>query len=124
MLYGNDMDLSDNPYEWGLINMLIRLKRNIFRKESLKKIKDKGINRKLMGVKINTKSMEVHNKIPIFNLKNDLIGNLRSAAYSPKFDKIVGIAMVNKDFWEAGKKFNIRTNDELIQGEICNLPIV
>ena len=123
--YGNDMDLSDNPYECGF-DKYVNLDSNVtfLGKESLKKIKDKGINRKLMGVKINTKSMEIHNKIPIFSLKNDLIGNLRSAAYSPKFDKIVGIAMVNKDFWEAGKKFNIRTNDELIQGEICNLPIV
>ena len=60
-----------------------------------------------MGVKINTKSMEIHNKIPIFSLKNDLIGNLRSLAYSPKFDKIVGIAMVNKDFWEAGKNLTL-----------------
>ena len=34
----------------------------------------------------------------MLDLKNNEIGQVRSAAYYPKFNKVVGIAMVKKDF--------------------------
>ncbi len=122
--YGNDMDLNDNPFECGF-DKYINLESDIvfLGKESLKKIKQNGIKRKLMGVKIEMDSIEVNSEIFLFNPKNELIGDLRSGAYSPKFDKVVGIAMINKDFCSIGQKFNIKLKDKLISGEICDLPI-
>ncbi len=122
--YGNDMDLNDNPYECGF-DKYINLESDIMflGKESLKKIKEKGIGRKLMGVKINTTSIEVYSKLPLYSSKNNLIGDLRSGAYSPQFDKVVGIAMINKDFCTVGQQFNVKYNEKFIKGEICNLPI-
>ena len=65
-------------------------------KERLKRIQKEGIKKKLMGVKINTKSISLSKSLPIsFNKK--VIGELRSGAYSPKFDKVVGIAMIQKE---------------------------
>ena len=123
--YGSDMDIFDNPFECGF-DKYVDLKSDIvfFGKESLKKIKEKGISRKLMGVKIETKSVNVSQSIPMLDLKNNEIGQLRSAAYSPKFNKVVGIAMVKKEFCNISEKFEIKFNNNKIYGEICNLPIL
>ena len=122
--YGNDMDLNDNPYECGF-DKYINLESDIMflGKEKLKKIKEEGINRKLMGVKIDTSSINISKTIPIFKENSEIIGELRSAAYSPKFKKIVGIAMVKKNFCHNTQKFQIKLNNNLTPGEICNLPI-
>ena len=60
----------------------------------------------------------------MLNLNKDEIGELRSAAYSPKFKKIVGIAMIKKDFCIISEKFQIKLKNTTLTGEICNLPIL
>ena len=122
--YGNDMDINDNPYECGF-DKYVNLESDIIflGKESLKKIKEKGINRKLMGIKLETNSLDVLQTIPMFDLKNKQIGEIRSAAYSPKFKKVVGIAMIKTDYCNEKNKFQIKFNNSLITGEICSLPI-
>ena len=42
-----------------------------------------------------------------------MIGDLRSGAYSPQFDKVVGIAMINKDFCTVGQQFNVKYNEKV-----------
>ena len=58
------------------------------------------------------------------NNENKEIGRLRSAGFSPKFEKIVGIAMINKDFWKVSQKFKINIDGNSTHGEICDLPIL
>ena len=93
-------------------------------RENLIKIKEKGIKKKLMGVKIESKSIDVSQGIPMLDLKENEVGQLRSAAYSPKFNKVVGIAMIEKNFWAISKKFKINIDGNYVSGETCNLPIV
>ena len=122
--YGNDMLISDNPFECGF-EKLVHLNDNVefIGKDSLKKILKNGIKRKLMGVKINSDTLNL-NSIDLLNKKNQIIGNLRSAAFSPTFKKIVGIAMINKEYCKNNEIFNINLNDNLIDGEVCELPII
>ena len=122
--YGNDMLISDNPFECGF-EKLVHLNDNVefIGKDSLKKILKNGINRKLMGVKINSDTLNL-NSVDLFNKKKQIIGNLRSAAFSPTFKKIVGIAMINKEYCKNNEIFNINLNDNLIDGEVCELPII
>ena len=72
-------------------------------KESLKKIKNKGITRKLMGVKIDTNELSLSNN-ELLDINNQVVGELRSAAFSPKIDKIVGISMMRKEFCKISSK--------------------
>ena len=122
--YGNDMDLRDNPFECGF-DKYVDLESDIvfLGKENLKKIKTNGVKRKLMGLKIEAKTISFTNWLPIVDDQNNDIGQLRSAAYSPKFKKIVGIAMIKKEFCEDGKKIQIKLNTNLAKGEVCNFPI-
>ena len=123
--YGSDMDIFDNPFECGF-DKYVDLDSDILflGKDSLKKIRKKGVKRKLMGVKIDAKSIDVTNGIPVFDLENKEIGQLRSAAFSPKFKKVVGIAMITTNFCDVSQKFKIMLNKNLIDGEICSLPIL
>ena len=122
--YGNDMLISDNPFECGF-EKLVHLNDNVefLGKDSLKKILKNGIKRKLMGVKINSDTLNLTSE-DLLNKKKQIIGNLRSAAFSPTFKKIVGIAMINKEYCKNNEIFNINLNDNLIDGEVCELPII
>ena len=122
--YGNDMLISDNPFECGF-EKLVHLNDNVefIGKDSLKKILKNGIKRKLMGVKINSDTLNL-TSVDLLNKKKQIIGNLRSAAFSPTFKKIVGIAMINKECCKKNEIFNINLNDNLIDGEVCELPII
>ena len=56
MSYGNDMDLRDNPFECGF-DKYVDLESDIvfLGKENLKKLRQNGVKRKLMGLKIEAK---------------------------------------------------------------------
>ena len=122
--YGNDMLITDNPYECGF-EKLIHLDRNIdfLGKEKLKKIRDQGIKKKLIGVKININQLDLTD-VDLFNKNREIIGELRSAAFSPKFKKIVGIAMVKIDYCKNNETFSMNIDNKSVDGEICNLPII
>ena len=122
--YGSDIDNNDNPLECGF-DKYVDLDSDIvfLGKENLIKIKNNGIKRKLMGVKIDIDKIDVSEEIPLFDSGNKVIGQLRSGAFSPKFQKIVGIAMIKKVFYKTSLKFKIKLEEKLVSGEICNLPI-
>jgi len=123
--YGNDMDNGDNPLECGLdkyVNLDTGV--NFLGKDKLKEVKEKGITRKLMGVVIEAKEINVSKSIELTNEKNSKIGELRSGVYSPHFKKVIGIAMLDKPFFEASQKFKISINGGVFEGKVCDLPFI
>ena len=121
---GNDFDNNDNPYECGF-EKYIDIKSDIdyLGKNALTQIFKKGIERKLMGVKIDLDKIEMTEEKPLFNGKN-LIGHLRSAVYSPHFKKVVGIAMIKKNYWDKKTTFELEINNKKNKGIICSLPLI
>jgi len=122
--YGNDFDNSDNPYECGF-GQYIDIESDIdyLGKNALIKISKAGIKRKLMGVKIELNKIEMSEERLLQN-GNSLLGYLRSAAYSPHFKKVVGIAMIKKEYWDKKTSFELEINGKKSKGSICDLPIV
>jgi len=122
---GNDFDNNDNPFECGF-DKYIDLDTDIefIGKKELKKIKSKGISRKLMGIKIDAKSINVSASMEIKDLNNNQIGELRSGAFSPHFKKVVGIAMVNKPFWKVSQICQIEIDGIFFKGKLCELPFI
>tara|TARA_B100001996_G_scaffold265142_1_gene206921 strand:- start:61 stop:1239 length:1179 start_codon:yes stop_codon:yes gene_type:complete len=133
--YGNDMERwKDTPYECGL-DKLVDIKSDItyLGKSALRQKKKDGIIQKIMGVKIDLDHIEM--KFNRYKLEyplrtGGLLGNskpmgyLRSAVYSPRFKKVVGIAMINKPYWKEGQTFTLTHNSLVIgKGKVCNLPM-
>ncbi len=123
--YGNDMDNNDNPLECGLEKYVhLDTEVSFLGKSKLKKVKKDGINKKLMGVMIETKEINVPKSIDLFNDQNFKIGELRSGVYSPHFKKVIGIAMLNKPYFIDSQAFKISMNDSTFEGKVCDLPFI
>ena len=122
--YGNDFDLNDNPLECGF-DKYVNLDSDIqfLGKEKLIQIKSEGIKKKLMGVKIDHNKINVSKAIDI-TVNSKRIGELRSGVYSPTFDQVIGIAMIDKPFFEINTKVEIIINNETKDGVLCNIPFV
>ena len=122
--YGNDIDNNDNPLECGF-DKYVNLDSDVkfLGKEKLKKIKLEGINKKIMGVQVETNQINMTDSLDLKNEKNEKIGELRSACYSPKFKKVVGIAMMQKKFWNNSQSFKIDINGNTFSGKVCDLPL-
>ena len=123
--YGNDMDNNDNPFECGF-DKFINLDSDVIflGKKNLKKIKSDGIKRRLMGVQINSKEINVSGSIDLKDENNIKIGELRSGCYSPHFGKVIGIAMIKKPFWKASQTIKIEINKQTFDGKVCDLPFI
>ena len=123
--YGNDMDNNDNPFECGF-DKYICLDNGIdyLGKKALQNIKKKGIQKKIMGVKIDLDEINLTKEEKLLDDKNNVIGFLRSAAFSPKFKKVVGIVMIKSKYCNDLQKFKLNINDKSVSGIVCNLPIL
>ena len=121
--YGNDFDLNDNPLECGF-DKYVNLDSDVIflGKKKLKQIKSDGINKKLMGVKINLDKINMSQSIDLTDNENNIIGEMRSAVFSPTFKKVIGIAMFKKPYWDVGLEFNINIEGVSTKGTICNIP--
>ena len=122
--YGNDMDINDNPLECGL-EKFVNLDTNIefLGKDNLIKIKNSGIEKKLMGVKINLDKINLRSAINL-TIDDKIIGEIRSAVFSPTFNKVIGIAMINKPYFTNKGNFDIFIDSKKYVGEICDIPFV
>ncbi len=123
--YGNDFDNQDNPFECGF-EKYVNLDSDVvfLGKEKLKKIKLNGIKRKLMGVQIETNEINLSGSVNIMNSDGNLIGDLRSACYSPHFKKVIGIAMINEPFCKVSEIGKLEINGKNIVVKVCELPFI
>ena len=123
--YGNDMDNNDNPYECGF-DKYINIDSDVIflGKEKLKKIKSEGIKRKLMGVKLDLDAISLTGSLNLTDDQNNIIGELRSACYSPYFKKVIGIAMMKKSHWNVDQKVKASINGDICSGKVCDLPFI
>ena len=107
--YHADADINTNPFELGydrLVNLDSDI--NFIGKEALKKIKDEGISRKQVGLKIDGEPLKAPNTTFWPILKNaKQIGKVTSAAYSPRLKKNIALAMVDINFSDIGTRLEI-----------------
>ena len=121
---GNDFDNDDNPFECGFDKYIdIESDIHYLGKKALVQISKKGIKRKLMGVKIDLDTIEMMEECPLQNGKS-LVGHLRSAVYSPYFKKVIGIAMIKKEYWDKNTPFELEIGNKKTKGTICDLPLI
>ena len=77
-----------------------------------------------MGVKIDHNKIDMYCEKTLLDDKNDIVGYVRSAAYSPTFKKVIGIAMINKPYWNSKDQFKIDINEKIFLGTACDLPFI
>jgi aminomethyltransferase len=111
--YHADADINTNPFELGL-DRLVNLdgEINFIGKEALKKIKQKGIKRKQVGLELDCKPLKGPNTTfwSIYN-NDEVIGKITSAVYSPRLKKNIALAMIVIKYSNIGGKFKVKNND-------------
>ena len=123
--YGNDFDNNDNPFECGFDQYVsLDSEVNFLGKENLKKVKSDGIKKKLMGIKIDAKEVSISGSLDLKDENGDIIGELRSACYSPHFEKVIGIAMIKKPYCDVTQIVKVDVNGNICTGNVCDLPFI
>ena len=123
--YGNDFDNNDNPFQCGFDKYVdLETDINFLGKDKLKKIKEKGIDRKLIGVQIDLTKILLTSSLNIKNNDGNIIGELRSACYSPHFKKVIGIAMIKEPYCKASSSGIIEIDGNSLALKVCDLPFI
>ncbi len=122
--YGCDMKLENNPFEVGLDYLVdLKKKSDYIGKKALKRIKARGVKRKLVGVEIsgdptyewnwdsgieNAPGWDTGDLWPITH-NGTRIGHLTKAYFSPKLKKNIGRAMVPVKYSKEGTALTLET---------------
>ena len=123
--YGNDFDNNDNPFECGFDQYVsLDSEVNFLGKENLKKVKSDGIQKKLMGIKLDAKEVSLSGSLDLKDENGNIIGELRSACYSPHFEKVIGIAMIKKPYCDVTQIVKVDVNGNICTGNVCDLPFI
>jgi dimethylsulfoniopropionate demethylase len=120
--YGNDMNMNDTPFECGLDPFVsFNEKINYLGKSTLQEQKEKGVTRSLVGLKLQINKISLSKTISIFQ-NEQLIGDLRSACFSPKFQCCLGIAMIDISHQNYSEPLNLVIDGQEITAEITSIP--
>lgn len=116
------MDMNDTPLECGLDSFVsFNPELEYLGKASLQKQKDEGVTRSLVGLFLDLEEISVTQHLPIKN-QGQIIGTLRSACFSPYFNKCLGIAMVEKPYQNFEDDLTLLINGNQISAKMTTLP--
>ena len=122
--YHADADIHTNPFEMGL-ERLVSLDSdiNFIGKKALIEIQKKGIKRQQIGLEIEGESLTGPNTIfwEIF-CDDKIIGKVTSAVFSPRLEKNIALAMVDKNYTEIGMKLLVEIYGVLRDAIIVEKP--
>jgi glycine cleavage system aminomethyltransferase T len=132
LAYGADMWLDTNPYEVELgYEWMVDLEQeaDFIGKEALRRIKEEGIKRKLVGVEIGGDRLGSYidgSMIDFFPVtaNGERIGKVTSACYSPRLEKNIGYAMVPIEFAEPGTELEVETPSEKTSAFVVEKPFI
>ena len=77
-----------------------------------------------MGVHIDTNKINLTKSLKLKNDKGNIIGDLRSACYSPHFKKVIGIAMINEPYCKASTTGMLEIEGNSLSVKVCDLPFI
>ena len=83
-----------------------------------------SIYHKSVFYKIDIDEISVTGSLDLTDDNNNVIGELRSACYSPHFKKVIGIAMMQKEYWNPEQNIKVVVNGHNCVGKVCDLPFI
>ncbi|MBX2839709.1 MAG: dimethylsulfoniopropionate demethylase [Gammaproteobacteria bacterium] len=123
--YGNDMTRDNNPLEMGLSRFCsMDDSVNYLGREALRRIASEGVQREIRAVVFEGEPCPAcATRWPV-TVNGQQVGAITSAAWSPRLKANVGLALIDRDFWESGQPVDVWTNDSVQwSGRIGGLPL-
>lgn len=121
-LYGNDIDHTTSPLEAGL-GWITKFTKDFTNSGQLKKQKEDGVKRKLVGFKMIDKGIPRH-EYEIKNGKGEVIGKVTSGTISPMLGIGIGLGYVTTENSALGTEIFISVRNKDLKAEVTKVPFV
>ncbi|MDH3693731.1 MAG: glycine cleavage system protein T [Gammaproteobacteria bacterium] len=122
--YHADADINTNPYELGL-DRLVNLdsKKNFIGKAALCRIRDNGVTRKQVGLRIDGEPLKGPNTtFWVISKDGNTVGKVTSAVYSPRLELNIALAIVSVDYTEIGSRVEVALPSGLANATVVERP--
>lgn len=121
--YGNDMTRENSPHECALQKFCNAPDGVAFiGREALSKITPGNLKRQIRGLKIEGDPVPPCTESWYLTKHGRFAGKASSAAWSPDLACNIGIAMIDREFWEIGTELSIHFDNQQRMAEVCSLP--
>jgi aminomethyltransferase len=121
-LYGNDIDDTTSPLEAGL-GWITKFTKDFTNSAFLKKQKEEGVKKKLVGFKMVDKGIPRHD-YEIKDVSGNPIGKVTSGTMSPLLGTGIGMGYVSTANSSIGSEIFIDIRGKLIKAQVSKLPLI
>jgi len=127
--YGSDMRVEDTPFHVTGLERLVELDQadDFIGKETLRRIRDKGVDRKLVGIGIGGDPLSEEGAVADFRpvlVDGQRVGRVTGAAWSPRLERNIGYAWVPIELAGEGTKLEVAVADGSVPATVEALPFV
>lgn len=122
-LYGNDIDDTTSPLEAGLGWITKLAKGDFIDAEYLRKQKEEGVTRKLIGFELIDKGVPRHD-YPVVDAKGNVIGKVTSGTSSPMKKIGLGLAYVDAPHFKLDTEIFIQVRNKNLKAKVVKFPFV
>ena len=122
--YHADADIHTNPFEVGLERLVsLDSEINFIGKKALTEIYKNGVKRQQIGMEIEGDSLKGPNTVfwQVF-FDNKIVGKVTSAVFSPRLNRNIALAMVDKNFSKLGLNLLVKINGQMRKAKIVEKP--
>ncbi|MDH5354356.1 MAG: dimethylsulfoniopropionate demethylase [Gammaproteobacteria bacterium] len=123
--YGNEFTMANNLFECGF-DEYCQLDNDVefIGKQALQQIAKRGRERLIRGVIFDGGSCPPCQQPWPLTINEEFVGEISTAIWSPRFQRNVALAMLEKGFWQAGTQVEVSSSDGLIRkGLVTDLPM-
>lgn len=121
-LYGNDIDDTTSPLEGGL-GWITKFTKEFTNSTNLKKQKEAGVSKKLVGFKMIDKGIPRHD-YPIKDASGAVIGKVTSGTQSPMLSQGIGLGYVTTANSAVGSEIFIEVRGKALKAVVSKLPLI
>jgi aminomethyltransferase len=121
-LYGNDIDDATSPLEAGL-GWITKFTKDFTNSGNLKKQKEEGVKRKLVGFKMIDKGIPRHDYV-LRDAKGNAIGKVTSGTMSPMLNVGVGLGYVSVEHANPGSEIFVDVRGKNLKAQVSKLPLI
>lgn len=118
------MDINTNPFELGL-DRLVNLDADIdfIGKAALKKINDRGVTRRQVGLEISGQALSKPNTTfwPVSD-NAQIVGKVTSAIHSPRLERNIALAMIKTEFADTGTQLEVQLPAGAVSATVVDKP--
>lgn len=119
-LYGHELDESTNPLEAGLGYFVKLEKPDFMGRETLIKVKEQGLSRKLIGFRITGRGIARQGYEILHD--DETVGRVTSGTFAPYLDQAIGMGFVTPELAEPGTRLEILIRGRPVAAEVVERP--